>query len=151
MLGKLSPQEIEQLLLEETVGRIGCIFHGRPHIFPVSYVYDGARIICHSAEGTKLRAMRAQPNVCFEVDRVRALNEWRSVVVRGRFEELHGPEAAGAMSLFVERLRPLLTDAVAPGHGIHAVTPHGRARSQAEATIYCLHLRDKQGRFESPD
>lgn len=145
MLGKLSPLEIEQLLLEETVCRIGCIFRGRPYIFPVSFVYDGERIICHSAEGTKLRAMRAQPNVCFEVDRVTALNDWRSVVASARFEELQGPEAAAAMSLFVDRLRPLLAKE------IHAVTPHGRAQSQVEATVYCLHIRDRQGRFESPD
>jgi len=148
MLGKLSLQEIERLLLDETVGRIGCIYHGRPYIFPVSYVYDGARIICHSAEGIKLRAMRARPDVCFQVDRVKGLNNWQSVVTRGRFEELQGPEAAAAMSLLVDRLLPELTEASGPA--IHAVTPHGRAGNHAEATIYCLHLYERTGRFESP-
>ncbi|MGV0581935.1 hypothetical protein ABQE57_24815 [Mycolicibacterium elephantis] len=35
MLGTLAPDEIEELLSTEAVGRIGCIHEGRPYVVPV--------------------------------------------------------------------------------------------------------------------
>ena len=42
-------------------------------------------------------------NVCFEVDRRDGLLNWRSVIIHGWFEELHGEEASRALTLFFER------------------------------------------------
>jgi hypothetical protein len=35
---------------------------------PITYVFDGEAVYAHSADGLKIRMMRANPHVCFEVD-----------------------------------------------------------------------------------
>ena len=67
MLGELSEQQIEDVLRTEVIARIGCLSDGRVYVVPVSYVYDGTYLYGHAMDGAKLRAMRANPQVCVEV------------------------------------------------------------------------------------
>ena len=71
------------------LGRVACLVDGRPYIVPVTYVYDGELgcVYVHSGEGAKVQAMRANPNVCFEVEQVHDMANWRTVIARARFEE----------------------------------------------------------------
>jgi nitroimidazol reductase NimA-like FMN-containing flavoprotein (pyridoxamine 5'-phosphate oxidase superfamily) len=112
MIGALTPERIEHMLHLEVVGRIGCHADGRTYVVPISYAYDGEAIYGYSFEGLKLRIMRQNPAVCFEVDRFEvdshgALASWESIVVQGRFEELSGEEAASGRALLVDRFRRL--------------------------------------------
>lgn len=147
MLGQLTPEEIEALLQSQPVGRIGCFANGRSYVVPVSYAYDGRRIIGHSAAGLKIEMMRENPSVCFEVEDIEDLANWRSVVAWGTFSELSGSDAAAAMGLLVEQLRPFVSEAV---HGrMKALTPQGRSPSEAKETIvFAIDLTEKTGRFE---
>lgn len=52
MLGTLAPDEIEELLSTEAVGRIGCIHEGRPYVVPVCYVYQDGAVYGHTTEST---------------------------------------------------------------------------------------------------
>ena len=88
MLGELTTEEIDDLLRSEAIGRIGCYAFGRPYVVPITYAYDGVAVYGHSREGMKLRAMRSHPSVCFEVDRMDGLSDWRSVIALGTFSEL---------------------------------------------------------------
>ncbi|WP_206613691.1 pyridoxamine 5'-phosphate oxidase family protein [Mycolicibacterium elephantis] len=108
MLGTLAPDEIEELLSTEAVGRIGCIHEGRPYVVPVCYVYQDGAVYGHTTEGMKWQAMRAHPDVCFEVEHVDTLNDWRSVIAWGRVEELDGADAEHGLRLLIDRLMPLL-------------------------------------------
>ena len=58
-------------------------------------------------EGMKLRMMRENPMVCFEVEHFETLDNWESIVIQGRFEELQGGEAAAGRTLLVEHFRNL--------------------------------------------
>ena len=49
MLGELNTEQIEKLLQELPVGRIGCHVDGLTYIVPVNYVYDGINLYAHSA------------------------------------------------------------------------------------------------------
>ena len=62
------------------MGRIGCRDGDSVYVVPISFVYDDGCAYGHSAEGRKLTLMRARPEVCFEVDDIRGLSDWRSVV-----------------------------------------------------------------------
>jgi nitroimidazol reductase NimA-like FMN-containing flavoprotein (pyridoxamine 5'-phosphate oxidase superfamily) len=73
MLGTLTDAQIDRLLHTESVGRIGCHAGGRPYVVPVTYVYDGSAIYGHTGDGMKVRMMRENPAVCFEVDRMESL------------------------------------------------------------------------------
>lgn len=155
MMGELTPTEIEQLLDGEVVGRIGCMHGGRPYVVPVTYAYDGEAVYCHSAVGWKIQSMREDPEVCFEVEHVASMSDWRSVIAWGHYEELHGAAAMEGMGVLLARMMPLMADeANQPAHGMGG-PPHGmggesHAQDVAghEAVIYRIRLHTKTGRFE---
>ena len=141
MLGELNQRQIDQLLRSEVVGRIGCISEGRSYVVPVTYAYDGTCVYGHSGDGLKLRAMRADPRVCFEVEHIENLANWRSVIAWGSFEELQGEEAETGMRLLVDRLMPLLASSTSGA-------PHGDAPPARQASVYRIRLGERTGRFE---
>lgn len=146
MLGALNPQQIEELLHTEVIGRIGCHAAGRTYVVPITYAYDGEAVYAHSAEGLKLAMMRQNPAVCFEVEHMDDLACWRSVIASGRFEELSGADAARGMQLLIDRLRPrMVSETARPSHG-HRADTAGR-----HAVIYRITLTEKTGRFERHD
>ncbi len=62
---------LDSLLEQAVVLRLGMCDQGRPYIVPLNFVYDapGKRIFLHCApQGMKIDMLRANPNVCFEVD-----------------------------------------------------------------------------------
>lgn len=143
MLGDLTSEQIERILHEEALGRIGCHAKGRTYVVPVTYAYDGERVICHSGRGDKIRMMRENPVVCFEVEQVENLANWSSVIAEGRFEELEGTDAEAATSLLVDRLLPIIASATARPHevGHSGIT---------DSVIYSIRLGSKSGRYERP-
>lgn len=148
MLGRLNQSEIETVLHRQSIGRIGYHADGKVHIVPVVYAYDGVRILCHSREGQKIRAMRANPNVCFEVEQIDDLTNWQSVVAWGTYEELTGDAAALAIGFLVDALTKLVGVDAPPGASRSSITPPGHGAEAADAVVYCLHLSEKTGRFE---
>jgi nitroimidazol reductase NimA-like FMN-containing flavoprotein (pyridoxamine 5'-phosphate oxidase superfamily) len=50
-------------------------------------------VYCHTHEGTKLDMMRQNPKICFEVDDLMDMANWRSVIAKGTFQELIGRHA----------------------------------------------------------
>ena len=84
MLGILSPSKIEEVLKTQLVGRIGGSWNGETYIIPISYAYDGNYIYCHTTEGKKTAIMRKNARVCFQVDEMKDMANWKSVIVQGR-------------------------------------------------------------------
>lgn len=142
MLGELTATEVEDVLRHGVIGRIGCISAGRPYVVPVCYAYDDGNLYGHSVEGMKLQALRDNPQVCFEVEEITDLSNWRSVIGWGTAEELHGAAADDGMRLLVEHVMPLL----APGSASAHPSPGG---AHLVASVYRIQLHDSTGRFES--
>jgi hypothetical protein len=95
-------------------------------------------------DGAKLRAMRANPHVCFEVEHVDNLANWQSVIAWGSFEELEGGAWDAGMRLLVDRVMPLLLSSTsAPPHGATPGPPSGR-----HGSVYRIRLGERTGRFE---
>src|ERR1700712_5959754 len=119
MLGELNERQIETLLKELPVGRIGCHADGITYIVPVNYVYDGANIYAHSAKGMKIDMMRKNPEVCFQVDAITDLQNWESVICWGKFEEITDMlEREKAMQKIINKTMPLMCGEDAhPSHG----------------------------------
>lgn len=141
MLGTLDPTEIEELLEGEFVGRIGCISEGRPYVVPVCYTYRDGEVYGHTMEGRKWHAMLSDPDVCFEVESVDDLTNWRSVIAWGRFEALTGAAAEEGLRLLVDRLWPLVRPEGADSPPTHTDGLH--------ACVYRIRLDEKTGRYES--
>ncbi len=143
MLGTLERDQIDHVLRAATMGHISVHANGRTYVVPVSYVYDGDAVYMHSAEGMKVRMMRANPDVCFEVEQIDDMSNWRTVIAWGRYEELTGDLAVAAMNLLFSRLSPLTTSETAG--------PAGRRRGRADDGVevsYRLRISECTGRFE---
>jgi nitroimidazol reductase NimA-like FMN-containing flavoprotein (pyridoxamine 5'-phosphate oxidase superfamily) len=144
MLGALTASETEQLLRRQTVGRIGCHAEGRTYVVPITYAYDGACVIARSADGLKIRTMRANPSVCFEVDEVIDPAHWSSVVAQGSYEELSGEDEERADVFLCCRLGATATSETALRRSELA----GIAEPHARTTLFRIRLNEMTGRFE---
>lgn len=102
MISELSREDIDDLLRAQVVGRVGCHADGLTYVVPVIYAYDGAAFYVLTVDGQKVRMMRENPQVCFEVDEYEN-GSWRSAIAYGRYEELAGADADRAVALLVER------------------------------------------------
>jgi len=89
MISKLTPEEIENLLYQQFIGHLGCQDKDTVHVSPVNYAYDDGNIYCHSVEGRNVVMMRNNPKVCFQVDEMKDMANWRSVIAWGNFEEIN--------------------------------------------------------------
>lgn len=149
MLGELNSEQIERVLMTAIFGRIGCHADGETYVVPITYAYDGQSIICHTGEGMKIRMMRANPKVCFQVDHLEDLGNWRSVIAWGFFEELKGDEAAAALTFLVDRIAPQFQgQTLTPFHEGAAVRPRTEVDHLAQAVVFRIRLEKKTGRFE---
>ncbi len=142
MLGTLDDAQIEQVLRSGTLGRLGMHAEGRTYVVPVTYVYDGDAIYGHTAEGMKVRMMRANPAVCFEVEDIDDMANWRTVIVWGEYEELSGDLATACMNLLHARLAPVTTSETAGPAGRHPAAKDG------VAVAYRIRPTVRTGRFE---
>ncbi len=149
MLRELTDIQIEALLKKQLIGRIGCHSKGVTYIVPVNYVYDGTNIYCHSAKGMKIDMMRENPAVCFEVDNIKDITDWQSVIAWGKFEEI--TEMAGQQSILqklTDRISPnIIDDSVTPEHGF--VDAESDVGTTVELIIYKIIIDKKTGRLEA--
>ncbi|MEJ7679121.1 MAG: pyridoxamine 5'-phosphate oxidase family protein [Segetibacter sp.] len=53
MMGELNYAEIEEVLQDQLVGRIGCYSDGVTYIVPVNYAYNDPYVYIHSLEGKR--------------------------------------------------------------------------------------------------
>jgi nitroimidazol reductase NimA-like FMN-containing flavoprotein (pyridoxamine 5'-phosphate oxidase superfamily) len=148
MLGELSARQINAVLFNEVIGRIGCHSNGRTYIVPITYVFDGEAVYAHSADGLKIQMMRANPNVCFQVDQRENLANWRSVVAWGMYQELREKAALDALELLIARLSPLVISETAHLHDHLADAPEKALKNPPKHIMYRIHLTEKTGRFE---
>lgn len=147
MLGELTETQIEELLRAQLIGRIGCCADGVTYVVPVNYWYDGKDIFAHSGNGMKVTMMRENPHICFEVDDIKSVINWQSVILWGTFEEIIDlDEKQKTLQKLIDRIVPFLTDAGHPSHGITA--NESDVGNEVELVIYKIIINKKSGRFE---
>ncbi|MDP9080232.1 MAG: pyridoxamine 5'-phosphate oxidase family protein [Bacteroidota bacterium] len=148
MLGKLSENQVEELLKSQLIGRIGCHSNDTTYIVPVNYVYDGTSIYAHSSEGMKIDMMRSNPQVCFEVDDIKSIFNWQSVILWGTFEEITVlREKEEIMQKLIDRVIPFLKND--DDHPSHGITPNASdVGNDVELILYKIIISKKTGRFE---
>jgi hypothetical protein len=104
VIEELDNEEIDAFLRRCIVGRVGCHADGETYVVPVIYAWDGERVYVQSIDGRKIRMMRANPQVVFEVDEYESgSGSWQSVIIEGVYEELEGTRAEAALALLVQR------------------------------------------------
>lgn len=108
----------ERLLAAHRVGRIAFSFRDRVDIEPISFVFGDGWIYGRTSPGTKLLTLQHSPWVAFEVDEARGPFDWRSVVVRGTFQQLSPdtgtPAAQERYRAALAALRGLMPETLTP-------------------------------------
>ena len=151
MLGELSVIEIEELLHKQIVGRIGCHDMDLVYVVPISYAYDDNRIYCHTYEGKKIDIMRNNPKVCFQVDEMRDMANWRSVMAWGEFQELSNQdERTQALLILLHRQLPARSSITTHLGKSWPFTPSSKEDlNKIPGIVFRISLTEKTGRFES--
>lgn len=149
MFGELSNAESNQFLKENIYGRIGCHAFGKTYVVPISYAYRDDVIYCHTFEGLKIQMMRNNPQVCFEVDKLDGMDNWKSVIAQGVFEELEGDARDKAISVLLGRT---VTSNVSETVKISSQWPFPERDSEnVSGIIFKIELKEISGRFEKAD
>ncbi len=150
MIGKLSSEEIENLLYNQVTGRIGCHDKDIVYVVPISYAYDGKYIYCHSYEGKKMKIMRKNPRICFQVDEMKDMGNWKSVIAWGDFEELvDKKEMNKALVILLNRRLPVISSITTHlGEAWPFSGENGNELNNIPGIVFRISLQEKTGKFE---
>lgn len=129
LIHELTHNQCCEVLDRSELGRLGCSQANQPYIVPIHFSFDVERncVYAFSALGQKVQWMRANPKVCLEIEEIDGRDSWTTVVVFGRYEEIHHAEEEGearrrAEQLFRARGQWWLPGAArVPGHDHHDV------------------------------
>jgi nitroimidazol reductase NimA-like FMN-containing flavoprotein (pyridoxamine 5'-phosphate oxidase superfamily) len=148
LVREMHAQECCDLLARLGTGRLGCARNNQPYIVPVYFAYEPDHLYGFSTVGQKIEWMRDNPLVCVQADEVHAHNQWASVVVLGRFEELPDtPEYSEvrnqAQSVLEKRSMWWQTG--------YAASQSRRGPKPAAPVFYCIHIEQLNGHKATPD
>ena len=147
MFGEMNQEEMTLLLSRNIFGRIGCNDGKRTYVYPISYAFHNNTIYCYSKEGHKLAIMRDNPSVCFQVDEVGDMANWKSVICWGTFNELTGPpERRAAIQHLADRVLPLMSSETTH------IFPHWPFppddMNEIEGVVFEIKVDEVTGRYE---
>tara|TARA_R110000868_G_scaffold169348_1_gene404352 strand:+ start:811 stop:1314 length:504 start_codon:yes stop_codon:yes gene_type:complete len=110
MIRDLNIKECIRILDTNYIGHLAYLFRKNPIVVPITYYYNkaGNYIICYSAEGHKIKAMRNNKYVSLGVDEIISVNHWKSVLLEGKFEELKGPDAKYQLHEFANGVKKIM-------------------------------------------
>jgi uncharacterized protein len=114
----LDHAEALALLSAHHVGRLAYAWKQRVDIEPLHFVHEGDWLYVRTSPGSKLTMLAHQPWVALEVDDVRGLHEWESVVVHGTVQQLDPDEGGEARTRWehgVQVFRRLVPEAFGVG------------------------------------
>ena len=84
----LTRQQCIDVVSMQRLARLACAKNGQPYVVPIYYAFEGHYLYSFSLTGQKIDWMRNNPMVCVEVNEPGGKREWRSVIIKGVFEEL---------------------------------------------------------------
>lgn len=106
----LTKSEQVGILKNNYIGNLGYIAHQNPFVIPITYFFDeeSNSIISYSAEGHKIDSMRKNKQVSFAIQEIESINNWKSLLIHGTFEELKGLDAKQKLHTFSEGVKGIL-------------------------------------------
>ena len=147
MHGVLNAAEIEDVITNQILARIGCHYDNRTYVVPISYAYDGSNFYCHSYEGMKTQMMRKNPKVCLQIDNMKNMADWKSVVCWGEAIELTKEmERTEAINHLLARKLPIQSSETTHLFYDWPFTDSGD--HLLPGALFRIKITEKSGRFE---
>lgn len=145
----MTEAECRHALKQASVGRIACARDQQPYVVPIYFASDQDHLYAISTIGQKIDWMRANPLVCVEIDNITSHDDWMSIVVFGRYEELpdlpkynYAREQALAL---LQRRSPWWWEPACVCES-HQDTPHS-----CTPVSYRIHINRISGHHATPD
>jgi uncharacterized protein len=151
MVGVLTEKQVDELIDKALYAHLGCQVGGKPYVVPISYARMGNDLVGHTNEGLKVRAMRENPVVCIQIDDVKGLSDWTSVILWGRFEELSGPDFVHAEQRLIDRYGPMYQENPDDELVERDAFPPRLNGKPADRIVYRINVTERSGRFERSD
>ena len=138
-IDEMGQKEIHELLHKVGYGHLGCIHEGKPYVIPMNYYLEDSDIYLFTTIGMKTHDLDANPEICLQVEEIRAPLHWRSAIVNGRASRLTEQEDIDRVMHLVKERNPTLSPAI----NRTWTDSHGRAEVIA---IYRIHETEMSGR-----
>lgn len=108
LIDRMRPDDCGKLLARLGTGRLATARNGQPYIVPIYFAHEPERLYGFATLGRKIEWMRLNILVCVQADEVRNRNDWESVIVNGRYEEItnafsHAGQRVHAQSVLEKR------------------------------------------------
>jgi len=88
LIEDMSRQACMDFMQRVRFGRLACEQAGQPYVTPFYFAVRHDALYAFSTVGQKVAWMRVNPRVCVEADEVASAQQWTSVILFGRYEEL---------------------------------------------------------------
>jgi len=151
MIGVLNNKQIKDVISNNIVGRLGCCAEGKTYVVPISYAYEGDYIYFRTFEGMKVSMMRANPQVCFQVDKMANMGDWESVIAWGTFEELvDKKKRKKGLEILLSRILPEISSEMVKFTSEWPFPPTNDI-NKIEGVVFRIHIKEMTGRCEKPD
>ncbi|WP_273565735.1 pyridoxamine 5'-phosphate oxidase family protein [Maribacter halichondriae] len=110
MRRKLDTKECIAILSNNYIAQLAYLTGASPYVLPITYYYDSDThtITSYSSKGHKVKAMRKNPAVALSVNEIKSVQDWRSVMVHGTYEELDGINAKHMLHEFSEGVKKII-------------------------------------------
>ena len=99
VIRELTREECLRVLAGPRLARLACASMNQPYVVPVYLAYhqspdDHSCFYGFTTHGQKVEWMRSNPLVCVQLDEIASIDQWVSVIVFGRYEELPDTSAS---------------------------------------------------------
>ena len=103
---ELTSEQCREVLGRAELGRLACSRFDQPYVVPIHFSFDPGNdcVYAFFAVGQKVKWMRENPKVCLEVEEIDDRNSWTTVVMFGRYEEIHRSSEESAARRRAEEL-----------------------------------------------
>lgn len=148
MIKKLEETEGTALLSRNYIGHLAFIDQSSPYIIPITYFFDKEDrcILSYSSEGHKIKAMRRNKQVSLCVDEIDSVNQWRSILVHGEFEEVDGSDAKMLLHRFSEGVKKVI--AIKELRDLHFISEFSsKLESAGIPIVYRIKITEISGKF----
>lgn len=149
LISEITDAECRETLSRMNFGRLACARDNQPYVVPVYFAYDGEHLYTLATLGQKIEWMRANPFVCVEVDEVKSHDQWMSIIIFGRYEEIpDDPEEGQDMR---QHACELLQNRVMWWQPAYVASTHRGHPHSLEPIFYRIHIASITGHRASPD
>jgi nitroimidazol reductase NimA-like FMN-containing flavoprotein (pyridoxamine 5'-phosphate oxidase superfamily) len=136
------------LLTRTRLCMLACAHEGQPYITPIHCAYDDNFLYSFSTLGQKIAWMRKNPLVCVLAEEFISPQDWASVIVSGKYEELPDIEPQGAIRQHAYDLLQRYTLWWEPGY---VETVLGEKTRPMQFLYFRIHIEQISGHRGVPD